>query len=434
MNVKHEKVAENSVKLTVVVPAEKFNECLDRAFEKVVKEVEIKGFRKGAVPRSVFENKFGEARLYEDAMNFAMQDTYPLAIDEAGITPVAQPAIDVDFENLGKDKDFTYYATVTVKPEVKLGKYEGIEVKALSLDVTDEEVDTEIKRTLEQKAEMVVKEEGKADHGDTVVIDFEGFVDGVAFEGGKAENYSLELGSNSFIPGFEIQIQGMSIGDERDIEVVFPEEYHSENLKGKPATFKVKLHEIKSKVTPELTDEFVKELEQKNHGGEELETVDQYKAHIKHLIGHQKEHARENHIIDTVVDEAANNAEINIPQEMVDEEVNRMLEDTKRQAEQYGLDLKTFLSFSNTDEENYRTTLVPQAEKRVRYNLVLEAIADKEIKEITEEDYEKVYSDLAAQYQMELDQIKAAIQKDMLDAQIKIQKAVDLLVEKAIIE
>ena len=259
MTVKFEKIEDNKVKLTVTVEAEEFNKGLDAAFKLVVKDVTVPGFRKGKVPRLIFEKKFGVESLYEEAINYVINNTYYDAVNEAKIEPVAQPVIDADFENMGKDKPFTYFATVVVKPEVKLGLYKGIEVKPLSQIVTDEDIENELNNLLTQHSELVLKE-AEAENGDTVVIDYEGFKDDKPFEGGGATNYSLKLGSNSFIPGFEEKLIGIKAEEERTIELTFPEDYHAEDLKGQDVIFKVKCHEVKTLEVPELNEDFIKEL------------------------------------------------------------------------------------------------------------------------------------------------------------------------------
>ncbi len=428
MTVKLEKVEENKVKLTVTVEAEEFNKALDVAFKKVVKEINVPGFRKGKVPRNLFEKKFGVESLYEEAINYLIPKVYPDAIKEADITPVAQPVIDFDdFANIGKDKPFTFYATVVVKPEVKLGLYKGIEVKTLSTDVTEEDVDNEIKRLLEQHSELVIKEEG-AELEDTVIIDYEGFVNDVAFEGGKATNYSLKLGSNSFIPGFEEQLVGIKAGEERTINVKFPEDYHAEDLKGKDAQFKVKCHEVKTVEVPALDDEFVKELNRDN-----INNVSELKEDINNKLKTRKETAAKNHIIDTVVDTAATNAEINIPEEMIEAETEEMIHNASHRLEQQGINLDLYLKYTGGTKEGLHEQFKGDAIKQIRYNLTLEAIADAENIQVTEEELEKEFAQIAEVYNMPIEKVKAAFSntKD-IEADIKRRKAVDFLVDNAV--
>lgn len=426
MNVKVEKLEKSKVKLTITVDAEVFNKGLDLAFEEEVKEVEVPGFRKGKLPRAQFEKRFGEARLYDKAINYCINESYGQAVAQENVDVVAQPSIDFDFESIGKDKDFTYFAEVAVKPEVTLGDYEGLKVKHLATRVLKKDIEEEIERLLASKTEMVTKESDTLEDGDISIIDFEGFKDGVPFEGGKGENHQLKIGSGQFIPGFEEKMIGMKVGEEREVEVTFPEEYHAEDLAGAPVMFKVTLHEIKVNVTPELTDELVKELEG------DAETVEAFEAEVKEQIKARKETAKKNNIIDTVVQMASDNAEVEVPQEMIDGEVDRMVQDTANQAKQYGLELDMFLQFQGTNLEQYKQQLQTRAATSVRYQIVLEAIANKEGLEPTEEKYEETYTMLAGQYGMEVDQLKAVFQKEMLREQLLTQLAVDFLVEKSV--
>ena len=295
MNANLERLSENSVKLTVEVSAEEFDKALDLAFEKVVKEVKADGFRPGKMPKNIFIQRFGWTSLYNEAIQYAFEETYPLALQQTKVYPTAEPKVDLDFASLEKGKSFTYTAEVDVWPEVHLGEYKGLKVKPLSTRVTKKDVEAEIKHMLESKVENVIKD-GPAENGDTVVIDFEGFVDGVPFEGGKAENYQLELGSKAFIPGFEDQL----IGAKSEQNVTFPKDYHA-SLAGKAALFKVKVHEVKGKEYPELTDELVKELEIEN-----VNTVEEYQNYVKEDLKKRKSVAAENHLVTGLVDAVCN--------------------------------------------------------------------------------------------------------------------------------
>lgn len=424
MTVRFEKVEENKVKLTVTVEKEIFNKGLDEAFKKVVKNINVPGFRKGKVPRFIFEKKFGVESLYEEAINYIISKEYPKAVEEAKIEPVAQPKIDVDFENMGKDKPFTFYATVVVKPEVKLGQYKEIEVKPLSTEVTDEDIEKEINMLLEQHSELVVKEK-EAELNDIVIIDYEGFIDNTPFAGGKATNYSLKLGSKSFIPGFEDQLVGIKALEERTITVTFPEDYHAEDLKGKEAQFKVKCHEVKALEIPELNEDFIKELNREN-----INTVEELKEDIKNNISKRKETDAKNHVIDTVVDTAANNAEINIPEEMIEAETDIMLKDTENRLQQQGINLDLYFKFTGSTLEGLKEQLREQAIKRIRYNLTLEQIAKEENIEVTEEDINEEFNRLAQTYNMPVDQVKSFFPDTTHFKQdIALRKAVDFLVE-----
>lgn len=424
MSAKWEKTEANRGVLTVEVDAETVKKGLDAAFKKVVKKVNVPGFRKGKVPRPIFEQRFGVEALYQDALDIILPDAYANAVEEAGIEPVDRPEIDI--EQMEKGKSLIFKATVTVKPEVKLGEYKGLEVEPLDTTVTDEDVENELKKLQERQAELVVKEEGKVENGDTVVIDFEGFVDGEAFEGGKANNYSLEIGSGTFIPGFEDQLIGAEAGAELDVNVTFPEEYHAKELAGKPAVFKVKVHEIKTKQVPELDDEFAKDVD------EEVESLEQLKTKIKERLEHDKKHEAEHHLRDTVVEKAAENAEIDIPEVMIKNEVDRMLQEFEQRLQMQGLNLELYYQFSGQDEEALRNQMTEDAKKRVKVSLTLEAIAKEENIEVTEEDINKELENMSKMYNMSVDQIKQALGSlDGIKSDLAIRKAIDLLVENS---
>lgn len=424
MSAKWEKLEGNHGVLTVEVDAETVGKSLDSAFKKVVKQVTVPGFRKGKMPRSLFEKRFGVESLYQDAIDIMLPDAYMNAIEEAGIEPVDRPEIDV--EQIEKGKTFIFTAKVTVKPEVKLGEYKGLEVEEFDTTVTDEDVDNEIKAMQERQAELVVKEDGKAELGDTVVMDFEGFVDGEAFEGGKAESYSLELGSGQFIPGFEDQLVGIAAGESKDVEVTFPEEYHAADLAGKPAVFKVTVHEIKAKQLPELDDEFAKDVD------DEVETLDALKEKIKSRLEHDKEHQKEHHIQDTIVEKAVENAEIDIPAVMIDNEVDRMLQEFGQRLQMQGMNLDLFYQFSGKDEAALREEMKEEADQRVRGSLTLEAIAKLENLEASEEDVNAELQKMADMYNMTVENIKAALGNlESIKADLQIKKAIDFLVENS---
>lgn len=424
MSVKFEKLEGNQGVLTVEVDAAKVNEGLDAAFKKVVTKVNVPGFRKGKMPRAMFEKRFGVESLYQDAIDILLPEAYANAVEESGIDPVDRPEIDV--EQIEKGKSFIFKATVTVKPEVKLGEYKGLEVEKVETEVTDEDVANELKTLQERQAELVVKEEGKAENGDTVVMDFEGFVDGEAFEGGKAENYSLELGSGQFIPGFEEQLVGLAAGEEKDVEVSFPEEYHATELAGKPAVFKVKLHEVKGKELPELDDEFAKDVD------EEVETLDALKEKIKNRLVDSKKHEAEHHVRDTVVDKAAANAEIDLPAVMIDTEVDRMMQEFEQRLQMQGMNLELYFQFSGQDENALREQMKEEGEKRVRVSLTLEAIAAAENLEVSEEEVDAELNKMAEMYNMTVENIRAALGNvDGIKGDLKVRKAVEFLVENS---
>lgn len=426
MSVKYETIAENKVKLTVTVDAETFNKALDVAFKKVSKDVQVKGFRKGKIPRHIFEAKFGEAALYEEAINYCLPTAYANAVEEAKIEPVAQPEIDIDWEQIGKDKGLVFMATVVVKPEVQLGQYKGLEVNVLSTEVTEEDVNREIEKLLDRHAELVVQDKA-AELEDTVVIDYEGYVDGQPFEGGGATNYSLKLGSNHFIPGFEDQLVGIKAEEDREIKVTFPEEYHAEDLKGKEAVFKVHCHEVKTRIVPELTDEFVSELEIEN-----VKTVAELREDAQVRLTSQKETAAKNHLIDRVVEKASENATINVPEEMINNMAERMMDEIEQNLNQQGLTLDLYLQYTGGNREGLLETLKPDAERRVRFNLTLEAIAKAENLQAEAEDVEKKYQEIADMYNVKVEQVKQFFPAEDIENEIKIQKAVDFLVEHAV--
>jgi trigger factor len=419
---KWEKLEGNRGVLTVEVSAEKVNEGLTAAFNKVVKQVNVPGFRKGKMPRPMFEKRFGVESLYQDALDILLPEAYGSAIDETGIEPIDRP--DIDIEQMEKGKELIFKATVQVKPEVTLGEYKGLEVEALDTNVTDEDVANELKTLQERQAELVVKEEGTIETGDTVVLDFEGFVDGEAFEGGKAENHSLEIGSESFIPGFEEQLVGLATGESKDVEVTFPEEYHAAELAGKPAVFKVTIHEVKGKELPALDDEFAKDVD------DEVETLDALKEKIRTRLENSKKHEAEHHLRDTVVENAAANAEVEVPDVMVNSEVNRMLQEFEQRLQMQGMNLELYFQFSGQDENALREQMNEEAVNRVRVNLTLEAIAKAENLEVTDEDVNAELENMAGMYNMTVDSIKQALGGlEGVKADLKLKKAVDFLVE-----
>lgn len=418
----------SKVRIEIEVTKEQFEHALEHAFAEVKDDVEIKGFRKGKVTRSVYERHFGVESLYDNAINHALQETYFTAVTENDVEVVAQPKIDLDVTTVEKGKGFTYVAEVAVKPEVTLGEYKGLKMPAQVTEVEEEAVTAEIERLLAQNAELVLKEEGTLENGDTAIFDFEGSVDGVVFEGGTAENYELKIGSGQFIPGFEEQMVGMALGEEKDLNVKFPDEYQAENLKGKDAIFKVKLHEMKVTELPELTDEFVKDLDR-----EGIETVDALKEDTKATLQKRLDDQNQNAKVDFVVDEAAKNASYDLPKEMVINEKDRLVDNITQQAKQYNLELEQYLQFSGVTKEDFEKNMMKDAEKSVSYNLVVEAIGKAENIEATEEEIEAKTAELAAQYNMGVDQVRAALSVEAIVHEIVYKKTIDLLVENLII-
>ncbi|MBZ5201185.1 trigger factor [Planomicrobium chinense] len=424
MSAKWEKQEGNTGTLTVEVPAEEVNAGLDKAFKKVVKEINVPGFRKGKMPRQMFEQRFGVESLYQDALDFILPDAYANAVEEAGLNPVDRPEIDI--VTLEKGQPLVFTAKVTVKPEVQLGEYKGLEVSQPATDVTDEEIENQLKENQERFAELAVKEDEAIVEGDTAVIDFEGFVDGEAFEGGKGESYSLEIGSNSFIPGFEEQLVGVKTGEEKDVEVTFPEEYHAAELAGKAATFKVKVNEVKSKELPELDDEFAKEIDP------EVESLEALRTKMKETLAEQKKANADAALRDELVQKAAENATIDLPHAMIHTEMDRMMQEFEQRLTQQGMNLDLYYQFSGQDEEALRAQMHDDAETRVRVSLVLEAIAAAENMEVTSEDIDKELEKMSGQFNMDIEQIKTALGgTEMLENDIRMQNTVEFLVENA---
>lgn len=421
-----EKKEGNQGLLTIEVEADKFKDALDQAFKKVVKDVQLPGFRKGRIPRGMFEQRFGVESLYQDAVDIILPESYAAAIDETGISPVDQPEIDITQIEKGSNLIFT--ATVTVKPEVTLGDYKGLEVEAVSVDVTDEDVTEDLENQRQSLAELVVKEEGTIENGDTVIMDFEGFVDGTPFEGGAAENHSLEIGSGSFIPGFEEQLIGKATGDESDVEVTFPDEYHAEELAGKVATFKVNIHEIKAKELPELDDEFAKDVD------DEVESLDQLKEKIKTRLTEQKQTEAENNKRESLIEQASETVVVEIPEAMVTTEMDRMLREFEQKLQGQGMTLDMYYQFSGHDESALKEQMSVDAGKRVKTNLTLEAISDAENLEVTEEDINAELKTMAEMYQMEIEQLTQMLggNTDAIKEDMKFKKAIDFLAEHSV--
>ncbi|EPY14685.1 MULTISPECIES: trigger factor [Paenibacillus] len=421
-----EKIEKNIGVLEVEVNEDRVAEGLDLAFKKVSKRVNVPGFRKGRVPRPIFEAKYGVESLYQDAIDIILGEVYTQAVKETNIQPVDQPEIEV--EQFAKGKTFKFKAKVTVKPEVKLGDYKGLEVEAKEAEVTEEELDAELKRLQERHAELVIVDEETAQKGDSVVMDFEGFVDGEAFEGGKGERYTLELGSNTFIPGFEDQLIGLGTGDFKDVEVTFPEHYHAENLAGKPATFKVKVHEIKRKQLPQLDDEFAKDVS-------EFETLDEYKAdltkQLKERKGRELEAAREAEL----VEKASANAEVEIPRAMIETEIQHMVKDLDNRLRMQGMNMDMFLTLSGQTIADLREQMQQEADKRVKNNLVLEQIAKEENITISEEELQEELDKMAASYQRSADEIRSILEKngtiENLREEAALRKTVKFIVDNS---
>ncbi|MCI2949997.1 trigger factor [Staphylococcus haemolyticus] len=419
-----EKKEGNEGLLKVTVPAEKVDKALDQAFKKVVKQINVPGFRKGKVPRPIFEQRFGVEALYQDAADILLPEAYGEAIDETGINPVAQPEINVT--QIEKGKDFEFEATVTVEPEVQLGDYKGLEIEKQDSELTDEDLQEAIDHSLGHLADMVVKEDGAVENGDTVNIDFDGYADGEQFEGGQADGYDLEIGSGSFIPGFEDQLVGVKTGEEKDVVVTFPEEYHAEELAGKEATFKTKVNEIKYKEVPELDDEIANELDS------DANSVDEYKENLRKRLSEQKAEEAENVEKEEAINKATDNATIDIPQAMIDTELDRMVQEFGQRIQQQGLDLQTYFQISGQDESQLREQMKDDAEQRIKTNLTLSAIADKENIEANDEDIEKELEKMSKQFNISVEDIKNTLgNTDIIKNDVRIQKVIDLLRDNA---
>lgn len=426
MKASWEKLEKNEGVLTIEVEKEKVNDALDQAFKKVVKNINVPGFRKGKVPRQIFEARFGVESLYQDALDILLPQAYAEAVDETGIEPIDQPEVDV--QQIAKGEDLKFTAKVQVKPEVKLGEYKGIEVEERDFSVTDEELENELKQMQERHAELVVVEDRPAQEGDTAVIDYEGFVDGEPFEGGKAERHNLELGSGSFIPGFEDQVIGMEKGEEKDIQVTFPEQYHSKELAGKEAVFKVKLHEIKQKVLPELDDEFALDVS-------EFETLEEYKEDLKRSLQEEKDRQRRQYIESVIMEKVAEAAEVEIPEPMIKTETDRMIQEFSNQMMMQGMNLDMYYQMTGQNEQSLREQMKDNASRRVLNNLVLEAISEAENIQVSEEDIKEELEQLAKMYQQEAEQIRQTLEQSgnmrNLEYDIKMRNTIQFLVDNS---
>ena len=424
MSVSFENTATNRGVVTFTIGQDKIQPALDQAFNKVKKNLNAPGFRKGHMPRAVFNQKFGEEALYDDALNAILPAAYEAAIAELGLDVVAQPKIDV--KSIEKGQDWTLTAEVVTKPEVKLGAYKDLEVSVeASKEVTDEEVDAKLENERKNLAELVVKE-GAAENGDTVVIDFVGSVDGVEFDGGKGENHSLELGSGQFIPGFEDQLVGAKAGDEVEVKVTFPEDYQATDLAGKAAVFVTKVNEVKAKEVPALDDELAKDID------EEVETLDELKAKYRKELEAAKEIAYDDAVEGAALDLAVENAEIvELPAEMVEDEVHRAMNEFMGNMQRQGISPEMYFQITGTTQEDLHKQYEADADKRVKTNLVIEAVAAAEGFDATEEEIQKEINDLAAEYNMEVSQVSALLSPEMLKHDITMKKAVEVITSTA---
>lgn len=425
--VKVERLSENRVKLVVTVSAEQFDLALDAAFEKVVKDIKVDGFRPGKLPKSIYISRFGWESLYNEGIEFAFQSTYGMALQEAGVYPVDDPKVDlVDPAAIEKGKSFDYTVEVDVWPNVHLGEYKGVKVKKQSTRVLKKDVEAYINNVLKGKAENIIKE-GAAELGDTVVIDFEGFVDGVAFEGGNGENYSLELGSNSFVPGFEEQLVGAKSEDEVEVKVTFPENYHAD-LASKDAVFKCVVHEVKTKEVPTLNDEFVKELELEN-----VNTVEEYQEYVKNLLKEQKTQTAEQQFEQDCVEAVLKNSYAEFPQSLINQAVERNVQRIEEQAKQYKLPVEVLLQYYQMGSlEDFRKVSEEQVRKEFLQELVFEEIIKLENIEASQEELEVKYLELAGGDQAKVKQVKKQYRESQVSFHIKTLKAVELVKANAV--
>jgi len=405
--------------LKVEVDTTVWKDAQEKALNKLIKDVEIEGFRKGQAPRKLAAKRVSEQSVFMDAIDLVANDAFTTGMLEFKLEPVAQPTMDVEKMSA---EEITFVFDVVVKPEVTLGDYKGIEIEAEDISVSDEDVEAELNRLQEANAELVVQEGVEVEMGHTVVIDFEGFKDGVAFEGGKGENYTLEIGSNSFIPGFEEAIVGMKDGEEKDIELTFPENYHVDELKGQPVVFKVKLHEVKARELPELNDDFVDLLDR-----EGIDTLDALKEDIKNSLTESRKQAEEDRVNDLLIQTVADNATVDVPVEMVEEELNQMFQEFTQRLTQQGMNFEMYSQILNQTEEDIKEQMREDAQKRVTSRLVLEKIAEVEALKVEDEDLETEYANISEMYGLEVEQIKQIITQEQLTYDILLRKAVELV-------
>jgi len=427
MSFKVEQLEEkNMVKLVIEASAEEFEAGLNAAYNKNKNKISVPGFRKGKAPRKLIEQLYGSQIFFEDAANEIIPDAYADAAKESGLDIVSQPKVSI--EQLEAGKPFIFAAEVAVRPEVELGEYKGVEVTKADAEVTDADVEEELKKVQDQNSRTVSVEDRAVKDGDMTVIDFEGFIDGEAFEGGKGENYPLTIGSHSFIDTFEEQMIGMNIGEEKELNVTFPEDYHAENLKGKPATFKVTVKEIKEKQLPELDDDFAQDVS-------DFDTLAEYKDDLKKKIAERKESEAKAKKESEAIEKVVEAAKMDIPQAMIDTQVNRMLEDFAMRLQQQGLSVEQYFQYTGMTADKIMEEMKPEAVKRIKNSLVLEAVAKAENIEVSEEEFEAELQKMADMYKMEIEKIKEFMQdaeaKQMKD-DIAIQKAVELIVSSAV--
>lgn len=428
MSLQVEKLEKNMAKLTIEVSADDLEKALQSAYNKQKSKISIPGFRKGKVPRQMIEKMYGAEIFYDDAANALIPKAYSDAYDECELEIASQPKIDI--VQIEKGKPFIFTAEVAVKPEVTLGEYKGLKVDKISNRVTQKEIDAKLQEEAEKNARTITVEDRPVQDGDEVILDFEGFVDGEAFEGGKGENYPLTIGSGSFIPGFEEQLIGANTGDEKEVNVTFPEDYHAEDLKGKAAVFKCKIHEIKAKELPEIDDEFASEVS-------EFDTLEEYKADIKTKLKEQKESEGKTKQENQAVEQAIANASMEIPDAMIDTQARQMMDDFARRMQQQGLTMEQYCQFTGQTMDKMLEDLRPQAVNRIQTRLVLEAVAKAENIEISDEKLDEEIAKMAEMYKMEADKLKEYMgeaEKKQMKEDMAVQEAVTFLVENAVTE
>lgn len=425
MSVQVENLEKNMVKLTIEVSADKVEEALKAAYNKQKGKISIPGFRKGKVPMAMVEKMYGPEIFFEDAANIMMQEAYPAAVEESGVDIVSQPSVDV--VQIEKGKAFIFTAEAAKRPEVKLGKYEGVTVTKIDTAVTDEEVAEALEKERNNNARTITVEDRALKMGDTAVIDYEGFVGGAAFEGGKGDNYSLVIGSHSFIDTFEDQLVGKNAGDDAEVNVTFPEEYHAADLAGKPAVFKVKINEIKTKELPELNDEFASDVS-------EFETLEEYKESIKKNLTETKENNAKRTKEDEAIKKIIDKSEMDIPEAMIDSQVQNMIQEFAQRLAQQGLSFDQYMQFSGVTMDKMKEQVRPEAITRIQSSLVLEQIAKEQNFEITDADVDAEIEKMAAAYKMEADKLKEYMgdsERESMKRDIAIEKAVNFIMDNA---
>lgn len=426
MSVQVEKLEKSMAKLTITVEAAKFDAAVDSAYQKNKGKIALPGFRKGKAPRAMIEKMYGTGAFFEDAANELIPEAYETAAKESELEIVAQPEIEVT--QMDKGTDFIFTATVAIKPEVTLGDYKGIEVEKKEAEVSEEEITAEIDKAREANSRLITIEDRATEDGDTVIIDFDGYVDGKQFEGGYAEDYTLVLGSHSFIDNFEDQLVGKNLGEDVEVNVTFPEEYHVDELKGKPALFKVKIKEIQKKELPELDDDFAQDVS-------DFDTLDEYKADVEKKILENKENQIKREQEDQIIEKIIENAQMEIPQQMIAAQTRQMTQEFAQRLQSQGLSLEQYMQFTGLTPQKMMEDLEPQALKRIQSRLVLEAVVAAENIEASDEEIDKELENMASMYQMEIDKLKELIgddEKKQIGMDLAVQKAVEFVVKEAV--